>query len=142
MNKVIVWQKPDGSIAITYPVYSTQLPGETEDDFLDRIATQAQEVGYIRKPNVQEASLPQDHEFFDQWRMPGGAVIEDATEVRNERWRRVQVERDKRLKESDSDLLNLIETAGDQTAMKAYRAAVRDVTNQPDPANINWPVKP
>lgn len=141
MSKIIVWQVPDGRLSITRPV-EPRLPGETENEYLDRIAAKAQQPGYVRKSNVEEASLPQSYEFYGQWRMVGNAVIEDATEVIKEILRRVTVERDKRLRESDADFLELIESGADQTAMKNYRTSLRDVVNQPDPANINWPVKP
>ena len=74
--------------------------------------------------------------------MTGNTVVEDATEVLKERWRRVRKKRDKFLSGSDRDMFRMNETGANSTAMKAYRQALRDVPNQPDPANINWPAKP
>lgn len=36
--KAVVWERPDGTLRITYPNYRHMLPGESEDMFLDRIA--------------------------------------------------------------------------------------------------------
>jgi hypothetical protein len=54
-------------------------------------------------------------------------------------WARVRARRDSRLAATDRWALS------DRTmpeSMRAYRQALRDVTNQPDPENITWPVRP
>ena len=54
----------------------------------------------------------------------------------------IRRERDRRLSETDYLVMPDYPMA-DQTAVEAYRQALRDITVQPDfPENISWPEKP
>jgi len=56
-------------------------------------------------------------------------------------WMSVRSDRDERLRASDWTQLGDI-TAGNAAKWEPYRQALRDVTKQPDPRNIIWPVPP
>ena len=58
-------------------------------------------------------------------------------------WTTVRRERDRKLDQTDWLRLREIDT-GEPTpqAWLDYRQALRDITNQPDPLNIVWPIKP
>ena len=55
-------------------------------------------------------------------------------------WERVRTKRDQLLK--NSDFTQLDDSPKNKVAWKTYRQALRDITDQPDPDNITWPVEP
>lgn len=138
----ILWQMPGGVIAVTVPCAPMQ-DGESETAYLDRIAAKAKPEGAVRLPNIDTADLPPSREFRNQWRFRGGKVQVDPDLETEERWRRVEVEAQRRLKESDGDMLQALER-GDATIgpLRAYRNTLRNVRGQTDPRGIVWPEKP
>lgn len=56
------------------------------------------------------------------------------------RWDAIRTERNARL--AASDWTQLPDAPVDHAAWAAYRQALRDITEQPDPFNITWPVEP
>jgi hypothetical protein len=73
----MVWNRPDGSVAITYPVWSAQASGETTSAFLARI--QADVPTSITSGTVavviDRSLIPwQDRYFRDAWRLNSGHV--------------------------------------------------------------------
>ena len=56
-------------------------------------------------------------------------------------WATVRAERDAMLRASDWTQLPDI-PASTRAAWAIYRQALRDITEQTDPFNINWPVQP
>ena len=72
-------------------------------------------------------------------------AVEDKTEEelvaeREAQWSNVRADRNKRL--ADCDWTQLPDAPVDATAWAAYRQALRDMTDQPDPFNITWPKEP
>lgn len=60
-----------------------------------------------------------------------------------ERWNGIRLERNRKLADSDWTQLSDAPLTNTETANWAsYRQALRDITNQTDPFNINWPVSP
>ena len=55
-------------------------------------------------------------------------------------WRNVRIQRDQLLKQTD--WTQVPDAPVDQAAWAAYRKALRDVTKEPDPLNLTWPVAP
>ena len=55
-------------------------------------------------------------------------------------WRTIRLERDALLKKTD--WTQVPDAPVDQEAWKSYRQALRDITKQSDPFNIEWPVAP
>lgn len=92
--------------------------------------------------DCDRADLPMDREFRDQWRHDGAAVKVDAALETQERWRRIRVERDRRLAASDGPMARANETGAKAAEWKAYRQSLRDVPLQADPKAIVWPVPP
>jgi hypothetical protein len=61
----------------------------------------------------------------------------------DEQWVVVRSERNIKLQASDwSVLADVPITPEKKTEWETYRQALRDVTNQPDPFNITWPMPP
>lgn len=69
--KVIVWQNPDGSLAITVPCLPPN-EGETETEWLDRIAAKSVVPGAIKLPYMDHTALPT--EYPDCWHYEGVQV--------------------------------------------------------------------
>ena len=63
--------------------------------------------------------------------------IDEAIEYR---WNYVRKKRDKLL--SETDYLALQDTTPLTEEWTIYRQSLRDITNQSDPFNVNWPTKP
>ena len=63
-----------------------------------------------------------------------------AAETAAMRWDGIRARRDKLL--SASDFTQLPDTPHNKHDWAVYRQALRDITNQPDPLNIVWPVPP
>lgn len=67
----------------------------------------------------------------------------DAAAVPEWQWGLVRVERNAKLAATDWWVTKASETGGFiSPEQHAYRQALRDVTDQPDPFNIVWPVAP
>ena len=65
----------------------------------------------------------------------------ESTMTPEKRWSAIRVERGRRLTASDWTQLPDVPLATKE-AWATYRQALRDVTEQPDPFNIVWPVVP
>lgn len=55
-------------------------------------------------------------------------------------WDFIRIERNRRL--ADCDWTQLPDAPVDTAAWAVYRQALRDITLQPDPFNIVWPIEP
>lgn len=72
-------------------------------------------------------------------RAPGGRWIFDVEEA----WSEVRSERNRRLSESDwVTLPDVPLSTEEREAWTKYRQALRDITKQPNPIAIAWPVPP
>lgn len=88
-----------------------------------------------------ESEIPQ-REFRNQWRIDGGKIKVDPALETEERWVRIRRLRDEKLKDSDGKMLKAQEKEEKVKEWKDYREALRNLTDQPDPKNIVWPVEP
>lgn len=64
-------------------------------------------------------------------------TTEERQTVLDRAWEDVRTERNRRL--AGSDWTQLPDSPADKPAWAAYRQQLRDVTQQPDPFNIDWP---
>lgn len=68
---------------------------------------------------------------------------EQIQQLTDQQWQSVRNERDSKLQECDwTQLPDVPLTAEQKAEWVTYRQQLRDVTNQPDPFNITWPVAP
>ena len=81
------------------------------------------ESGVVESPELTEEQLAQV----------------EAHRQANVLWARVRARRNSRLAATDVWALSDRTMTAEQIA---YRQALRDITNQPDPTNITWPTKP
>lgn len=76
------------------------------------------------------------------WSITEGQVVRRAIPV-DEMWQSIRFERDQRLLATDwLELRALREQRALEPDWSSYRQALRDITNQPDPYNIDWPEAP
>lgn len=75
------------------------------------------------------SALPQSREFRNQWRVHEtlGVHVDPQLE-QDERWRRLLVERDRLLQQSNDLFLEALETGQNLETMKAYRQALRSIS--------------
>lgn len=59
-----------------------------------------------------------------------------------QKWHSVRAQREPLLVTADHAINECEDTGADATAWRAYRQALRDITEQPDPFNIIWPEQP
>lgn len=68
---------------------------------------------------------------------------EQIEQITTQQWIAVRADRDRRLQECDwTQLPDVPLTEEKKTEWVVYRQELRDVTNQPDPFDINWPTQP
>lgn len=88
------------------------------------------------KAPVQKPPRPSMHHQFDYARRRW--VLDEL-----EAWTEVRAERDRRIAASDWVVLRANDQgAAVQPEWQAYRQALRDITDQPDPLSIVWPTPP
>jgi hypothetical protein len=130
--------KPDGEIVgeMTNDAVSAQLTAESNNLLL--LATDATlEDHYVENGQpVQKPARPPNATKFNlqtkQWELDTA-----------QKWREVRRMRGEKLKAADWTQFSDVPLSGQQRqAWTAYRQALRDITDQPDPFNIVWPVAP
>ena len=72
---------------------------------------------------------------------PSWSAVQDGMD--DEQWVAVRASRDQRLQFSDWTVLPDVPLTIEKKAeWETYRQELRDITDQPDPFNINWPTPP
>lgn len=140
MSKIIVWENGDGTIAITHPL-EPMLDGETETDYLDRIAAKLQteipdQFAALEYETVESTNMPPSRRFRAAWRLGENAVATDVPLAKALLKDAVRSERDTRLNDSDKEWLRL-QAVGTQQAQDdyaAFRQALRDLPEDADTA--------
>lgn len=83
-----------------------------------------------------------DNVWIETWAVVDASQSEIEYRL-NSQWKSVRNDRNKRLFECDwTQLTDAPLTDEQKAAWQSYRQALRDVTQQTDPFNITWPVKP
>ena len=103
---------------------------------------------YLQKTSGITYTCETNEELGTQtWAIQGGAPLTTSQMANiaeqakaNEQWEKVRIKRDRLLLESD--YTQLADFTGDAALWRTYRQALRDVTSQSDPFNINYPDKP
>ncbi len=140
--KNIIWELPDGTIAVTVPV--GPIPTEmTEAEYLDEIAAAAAPAlpdGTVRRGEVETKDVPARRRWRNAWRHDGSKVVEDLTAAKAVKAAELAAERDALVKVKVQEFVETL-SAGDPTdditddinALKALNmgnevAAARDLT--------------
>lgn len=93
------------------------------------------------KPNGSHLVLEED-EVIEYQDIREITELEIQIDIENE-WKNIRSTRNSIILESDwTQLLDSPLTIEQKEEWKIYRQALRDITLQPDPFNITWPIKP
>jgi hypothetical protein len=112
------------------------LPSTTAEQGILECLSQPHTQMVVAGKVVDMPKRPSEHHRFD-WSTKVWAL--DAEKA----WAAVRATRDRRLAESDwTTLPDVPLTDAQRAAWRAYRQALRDVTQQTDPLNICWPDRP
>ena len=132
-NKRIIWEQPDGSIAITIPAPKGRRVNEVEEDWIERVAVKAKPSGAIRHPDCNSEDLPKRY-FRSCWRYTNLKVDVDMPLARVQKMNEIREKRNKLLDDSDKEHLRLqaVGSAQEKQDMEIYRQFLRDV-----PSNID-----
>lgn len=124
----------------------TSFPQELDDQLLQ--AFDIHPVHDIELPKsvtvkfVEQAPVLIEGKYFRNF----SEVVLDETEqlnVKNGELENIRARRNQLLKETDFTMLEDFPQRGSRLQeWKQYRQALRDITQQPDVFNINWPVQP
>lgn len=125
-----------------YP--NVSLPAELSDEVLadwDMYVVIPTPMPNDYTKNITEGTpVLTDGVYYQNWIQTDASQSEIDYRLENQ-WEEVRIIRNELLKESDwTQLSDISQTIKD--LWSTYRQQLRDVTNQPNPFNIEWPVKP
>lgn len=125
-----------------YP--NVSLPAELSDEVLadwDMYVVTPTPMPNDYTKNITEGTpVLTDGVYYQNWIQTDASQSEIDYRLENQ-WEEVRIIRNELLKESDwTQLSDISQTIKD--LWSTYRQQLRDVTNQPNPFNIEWPVKP
>ena len=154
MDRCIVYMRPDGGTSVVHPFESARMKGESDDEFLLRIAIKDVPAG-VDWHIQPKASLP-SRRWRNAWKKSGNAVAVDNAEARKLLNEEFQAELTKRTKDASDAVAEAEDEDGQQKAKAAkdYRKALRAMTAKvsADTAAMTteqltlyvvpWPVRP
>jgi hypothetical protein len=133
--KRIVYTGPDGNVFICTPASGFQNPGESDDDFVQRVARKDVPPG-VPYEIVEDSALPTSRIFRNQWRFKNGKVAVDMPLARIEKMARIRAARDKRLEETDREFI-VAQKRKDNAKMAAAEAKSQILRDIPQTVDLN-----
>ena len=145
----IVYLNPVTSrVTVVVPVPSAQAPGESDGDFVARVAAQVVPVG-VSHSIVDVGDLPSDRIFRNAWALAGDAVSVNMPTARLLHMDKIRADRNTALEALDVTFMRAVED-GDTDAQDAASAAkqvLRDIPQDfdlssyanPNALNAAWP---
>lgn len=97
-------------------------------------------TGWSLDADSIHAEFPEREELTEEEEATVAAHV--AAYVHIPTWTAVRAERIPLLSEADHRINAALDQGEDATPLRAYRQALRDVTEQDDPLNVTWPAKP
>jgi hypothetical protein len=95
----------------------------------------------INPPMDNESDYNNNVIFLDPSQKPSWSAVQ--TQMNPEEWIVVRFQRDKKLQSCDWTVLSDVPMSdAKREEWETYRQDLRDVTDQSDPFNINWPTPP
>jgi hypothetical protein len=149
------YAKINNGNVVRYPYTLTDLRLETPNISFPQTMTDAELLAFnvvpvtpTQQPNVDYTknlsrwATKNGLSWIEVWTVTD-ATPEEIADRLSEQWQFVREQRDSRLQSCDWTQLPDVPLTQEQKAeWVSYRQALRDVTNQPNPFNIVWPVAP
>ena len=131
--KHIAFTRPDGGVSVIVPAPKAQLPGESEADFMARVALAVPSDA----TGVTELDTLPSRAYRNAWVLSGGAVQTDMVQARQMKLGELRTERDVRLQATDGPYMRAQEqdNVAEVNRLKAVRQRLRDLPT--DPATTN-----
>lgn len=131
---------------LRYSYPNTSFPESMTDDELKPFdvvpvePTEQPAVDYTK--NISRWAKKSEGGWVETWTVTDASQQEIDQRLKDQ-WHAIRQERDAKLYQCDwTQLPDVPLTAEQKQKWVAYRQALRDVTNQPNPFNIVWPVAP
>lgn len=125
----IIYTKPDGGIAVVYPVRNTYPTLETLSDAeIEQRAWDRLPPESINPQWVDEAAIPTDRTFRNAWKAGSGKIEHDMEKCREMTKERLRAERAPLLAAQDVAFQRALESNSSTSAIVAEKQRLRDVT--------------
>jgi hypothetical protein len=122
---------------VSFPQNMTESMFSEWDMF--NVVSVTQPIDYTKNVVEGEPTLV-DGVYYQNWIQTNASEEEIALRV-EDKWLEIRYLRNSLLTECDwTQLSDVSESV--RTSYQSYRQSLRDITNQSDPFNISWPVKP
>ena len=83
LNKVIVWQRPDGGVSITYLDDRDKLLGESDGDFTARMSSKLQpSFSGVTPTVIEKKDIPNKRDNRNEWSLKSNKVEVDQAKVK------------------------------------------------------------
>lgn len=130
MEKIVIWEMPDGQIVpIIFPSHGRK-EGEEDQQWIDRIALLSKPDPHaVRLPDSTLSALP-GKRFRNCWRAKAGLVEVDLPSARMQRINEIRKERDEKFAPMDAEWMK---ATGQKNTVRAeaievHRQILRDIT--------------
>ncbi len=152
--KVRIYQPASGPAQVVIPNPRLRAEGESEDEFIARIALHAEAASPVLaaigdRADVDVSALPPDRDFRDAWRLSGGAPRVDMTAAREIHRTKLRAARAPKLAELDAEYIRELEKGGQgrpadvvtkkQTLRDLPAEPAIDAAETPDDLRAAWP---
>lgn len=142
IDEIINYPYSIPQLRAAYP--NVSLPAELSDEALAEwdmfVVTPVPMPNDYTKNITEGTPVLTDGVYYQNWIQTDASQSEIDYRFENQ-WEEVRIIRNELLKESDwTQLSDISQTIKD--LWSTYRQQLRDVTNQPNPFNIEWPIKP
>lgn len=137
-NRIVEYPVFEGDIRLRYPNVSFPAEFCPPEGYVFVAQTLMPPIEYD-KNCIEGSPEKQGDSWVSTWEVVDASAEEIAVRLEAQ-WHSIRQQRDLRLRLSD--WTQLPDAPVDAAAWTAYRQALRDVTNQADPFNIEWPTAP
>jgi len=121
--KKIVYTNSDGQLCVVHPAPQAMLDGETEAEFVARIAAKDVPQGFVFEI-VEASDIPTDRTFRNAWEIKSGLIEHDMTKCKTIAHERRRAKREQEFKPHDEVIAKQI-PGKDLQAAESARTAIR-----------------
>lgn len=140
MAKVIIYTKPDGTLAVCRPAPKFIAQFATEEEGLSAVVAKSVPADAADVEIVDESAVPDDRTFRGAWVKNGGDIGCDMEKARAIHMDRIRAVRDKELARLDIEQLKGSDVAAEKQRLRDIPQTV-DLSGAATPEELNalWP---